>query len=137
MRKNAPQEESRKSEAICKESAQIYCAPSKPSLDYMTVICAIRIFLLLQGARLGVAVNLTLDQVDRASRCRGFYVIRIDQRKTASSQGPACVALPATQINLLKPFVAIRRKLPFLGSKVITTVTGREPPCHRSMFGPC
>lgn len=96
-----------------------------PHFEVIVSFCAC--IMLLHGARLCAALNLTISEVLAATDCQGYAVIRIAKHKTAAAEGAAVLALRANQISVLKDFALLRRRWTSLGDKLLCTVSGSEP----------
>lgn len=92
--------------------------------DWKIVNCVVATYLLLQAVRLSTALNITITEVLTATKCQGYYVLRIVTNKTSNTRGAATVALKSSQYVHLKQLAEIRAKMN-MGNSVIVTATGR------------
>lgn len=110
-----------------KQDGDSGCLPEHLHAPYEFVVCFLASVLLIHGARLCTATSMTLDEVQGATSCQGYSVVRVTDHKTSRSEGAAVLALRPNQIAVFKDMVRLRAQFPSLGNKVLTTVQGGEP----------
>jgi hypothetical protein len=82
--------------------------PSELLHSWRTLVCYMATIIMLQGQRLCVALNLTVDEFKKAKWCQGMAVIRVKKHKTGAESGPAAVTLKRQQHDIFQRFCVVR-----------------------------